>query len=39
MRTNSQPSIKGKIARGINYDAGSLSIFTKAKIKDLENKL
>jgi len=39
IRSNSQPMIKGKISRGINYDHGSLSIFTKAKIKDLEGKL
>jgi hypothetical protein len=39
IRSNSQPTIKGKISRGINYDPGSLSIFTKAKIKDLESKL
>lgn len=39
IRAASQPSFKGKIARGINYDAGNLSIFSKAKIKDLESKL
>lgn len=31
--------IKGKISRGVNYDPGSLSIFTKAKLKELEGKL
>ena len=36
MRSSSQPTIKGKVYRGVNYDPGSLSIFTKAKIKDLE---
>lgn len=35
IRSSSQPSIKGKVCRGVNYDPGSLSIFTKAKIKDL----
>ena len=35
IRSNSQPMVKGKISKGINYDPGSLSIFTKAKIKDL----
>lgn len=39
MRSSSQPSIKGKVYRGVNYDPGSLSIFTKAKIKDLQSKL
>lgn len=39
IRSNSQPIVKGKISRGINYDHGSLSIFTKAKLKDLEGKL
>ena len=39
MRSSSQPAIKGKMCRGVNYDPGSLSIFTKAKIKDLESKL
>lgn len=34
-RSSSQPILKGKISRGVNYDSGSLSIFTKAKIKDL----
>jgi hypothetical protein len=34
-RSSSQPSFKGKICRGVNYDPGSLSIFTKAKIKEL----
>jgi SMC interacting uncharacterized protein involved in chromosome segregation len=38
-RASSQPNIKGKVCRGVNYDPGSLSIFTKAKIKDLEGKL
>lgn len=35
IRSNSQPVIKGKISKGVNYDSGSLSIFTKAKLKDL----
>lgn len=39
MRSASQPNIKGKVCRGVNYDPGSLSIFTKAKIKELESKL
>lgn len=39
IRSSSQPMIKGKISRGVNYDLGSLSIFTKAKLKELENKL
>lgn len=39
MRSASQPNVKGKVCRGVNYDPGSLSIFTKAKIKDLESKL
>jgi len=39
MRSSSQPNFKGKVCRGVNYDPGSLSIFTKAKIKDLESKL
>ena len=39
MRSASQPNFKGKMCRGVNYDPGSLSIFTKAKIKDLESKL
>ena len=39
IRSSSQPSVKGKVMRGVNYDPGSLSIFTKAKIKDLESKL
>lgn len=33
IRSSSQPMIKGKISRGVNYDLGSLSIFTKAKLK------
>ena len=36
MRSSSQPTMKGKVYRGVNYDPGSLSIFTKAKIKDLQ---
>jgi hypothetical protein len=39
IRSNSQPMIKGKVSRGVNYDPGSLSIFTKAKLKELESKL
>jgi hypothetical protein len=39
LRSSSQPMIKGKISRGVNYDPGSLSIFTKAKLKELEGKL
>lgn len=39
IRSSSQPIIKGKISRGVNYDPGSLSIFTRAKLKELENKL
>lgn len=35
IRSSSQPMIKGKISRGVNYDPGSLSIFTKAKLKEL----
>lgn len=31
--------IKGKISRGVNYDPGSLSIFTRAKLKELEGRL
>jgi len=38
-RSNSQPAIKGRMSRGVNYDQGSLSIFTKAKLKDLEGRL
>jgi hypothetical protein len=39
LRSSSQPMIKGKISKGVNYDPGSLSIFTKAKLKELEGKL
>ena len=39
IRSSSQPIHKGRLVKGINYDAESLSIFSKAKIKDLENKL
>ncbi len=35
MRSSSQPALKGKISRGVNYDPGSLSIFTRAKLKEL----
>jgi hypothetical protein len=35
IRSSSQPIIKGKITRGVNYDPGSLSIFTRAKLKEL----
>ena len=38
-RSSSQPGLKGKVCRGVNYDQGSLSIFTRAKLKDLENRL
>ena len=31
--------IKGRMSKGVNYDPGSLSIFTKAKLKDLESRL
>ena len=34
-RSASQPMIKGRVAKGINYDAGNLSIFSKAKVKEL----
>ena len=34
-RSSTQPAMKGKVCRGVNYDPGSLSIFTKAKLKDL----
>lgn len=33
IRSASQPLHKGKLVKGINYDAESLSIFSKAKIK------
>jgi predicted RNase H-like nuclease (RuvC/YqgF family) len=33
VRSSSQPIVKGKISRGVNYDPGSLSIFTRAKLK------
>lgn len=39
IRSSSQPLHKGKIVKGINYDTESLSIFSKAKIKELEGKL
>ena len=35
VRSSSQPLKKGKIAKGLNYDTESLSIFAKAKIKEL----
>ncbi len=38
-RSSSQPIIKGKIAKGINYDTGNISVFTKAKITELQNKI
>ena len=41
VRSSSQPINfkKGKIAKGLNYDSENLSIFAKAKIKELENRL
>ncbi len=35
IRSASQPLHKGKLVKGINYDTESLSIFSKAKIKEL----
>ena len=35
IRSSSQPTYKGKLVKGINYDGESLSIFSKAKIKEL----
>ncbi len=33
IRSASQPLHKGRLVKGINYDAENLSIFSKAKLK------
>lgn len=35
IRSSSQPLHKGKLVKGINYDVESLSIFSKAKLREL----